>query len=349
MKILYIINNFNFGGAETVVFNLIEGLKKKNINVEVLVFEKTNTSLEMKVEKLCKIYYMNINIYNPINSLKIIPFLKKYDLVHVHLFPSFYWVAIAKKISFSKIKIVYTEHSTFNRRSKYSIFKKTDYLICKEIKKIIAVSNDVKISLLRTLKSSKNKIIVIPNGIDFKKFYPKNDSKLQIDLIQVSRFTYQKDQKTLIKAMTLLPDYIRLTLVGDGETKRDCEKLASELNLIDRITFLGYRDDINELINISRILILSTNIEGLPITLLEGMACMKPVVSSNIDGVREIVGNYGLMFEKGNEVELSEQILKLYKNQDFYSEISRKCYLRAQEFSLDRMIENHINLYKELI
>lgn len=149
--------------------------------------------------------------------------------------------------------------------------------------------------------------------------------------------------------MTLLPDYIRLTLVGDGETKRDCEKLASELNLIDRITFLGYRDDINELINISRILILSTNIEGLPITLLEGMACMKPVVSSNIDGVREIVGNYGLMFEKGNEVELSEQILKLYKNQDFYSEISRKCYLRAQEFSLDRMIENHINLYKELI
>lgn len=83
------------------------------------------------------------SVYNPLLVFKIIPYLKKYDLIHAHLFPVLYWVVLAKWISFSKKKIVYTEHNTNNKRREIKLFQKIDRIIYSGLHQIITISLEV--------------------------------------------------------------------------------------------------------------------------------------------------------------------------------------------------------------
>ena len=126
MKVLQVINNLDTGGAEKLLLDTIPLFNDKGIQMDLLVFGGVNGICLKKLQELncCTIHNLNSkSLYNPFNIFKIVSYLKKYDLVHVHLFPAQYWSLFAKFISFSKIKIVFTEHSTFNRRRQLLFFK----------------------------------------------------------------------------------------------------------------------------------------------------------------------------------------------------------------------------------
>ena len=121
MRILQLINNLNTGGAEKLILETIPLFNKQNIQTDLAFLNGYDYPFLkiLKNLKCCSIFSLgNKSVYNPILIFKIIPHLKKYDLVHVHIFPSLYCVALAKMISFSEVKLVYTEHSTSNNRRK---------------------------------------------------------------------------------------------------------------------------------------------------------------------------------------------------------------------------------------
>jgi glycosyltransferase involved in cell wall biosynthesis len=364
MKILQIINTLDTGGAEKLLLDSIPLFNDKGIQMDLLVFEgRTGIFLkELDALECCNIYSLNSkSLYSPLNILKVIPYLRKYDLIHVHLFPAQFWLIIAKIISLSNTKLIFTEHSTFNRRRRLLLLRSIDKFFYKKYDKIICISNGVKQELVSTFKLELAKLSVIENGIDLKKFensIPFNKSQLQksifeLDklLVQVSKFRLEKDQITVIKCMLLLPTNFKLILVGDGPLRKDCELLVKELSLESRVFFLGNRNDTDKIFKTADLSIVSSHWEGFGLVAVEGMASGKPVLASNVIGLSDIVAGAGFLFEKGNVSELAKLITDILSDQntEYYIQISKNCQYRSKQFDINTMVLKTITLYNSIL
>lgn len=360
MRILQVINSLATGGAEKLLIESIPLYHKRGIQVDVLLLNGNNQPFLDKLKSLncCKIISIgNSSVYNPFLILKIIPFLKKYDIIHVHLFPSLYWVAIAKMISFSKVKLIYTEHSTSNRRRDSAIFSIFDKIAYSQYYKIVAITQEVQSNLKKHLKNDAiTTFQLIQNGVNLEEIKNSNsfekstffdDINAKI-IIQVARFFEPKDQNTVIRSLQYLPKEVKLLLVGEGDLKSKSEALAKELNLQDRILFLGIRMDVLSLLKTADIIVLSSKHEGLSLACIEGMASGRPFIASDVPGLKEVVTNFGLVFPDGDDKMLANQISKLLNDNEYYTKITNACLQKASEFDINTMISQYIKLYNTI-
>jgi glycosyltransferase involved in cell wall biosynthesis len=259
-------------------------------------------------------------------------------------------------ISLSKVKIIYTEHSTNNRRRKKLVFRVLDKLIYRQYDKIITIADEVDQNLKNHLGFNPSRFELINNGVDVKLFheakpYSKKDFFTDDDkiMIQVSNFRPAKDQITVIKALEYLPKNTKLLLVGEGDLIVVCQDLVKELKLEDRVAFLGVRMDVPRLLKTADIVVMSSIYEGMSLASIEGMASGKAFVASNVPGLREIVNGAGILFEKGNEKQLANEILKLLSDSEYYNLTANKCYQLANEYDIGKMIDSYIRTYNENI
>jgi len=145
MKVLQVINSLNSGGAEKLVSDLCIAYIQKGIDVELCLLSGKKTVFMDRVldsSPNLKIHALGgaKAIYSPGHILKIRRLLNSYDIVHVHLFPAFYWVGFASLIPRIKAKLFYTEHNTTNRRRNHPILKRVDKIIYQRYTKVISIS-----------------------------------------------------------------------------------------------------------------------------------------------------------------------------------------------------------------
>ncbi|MDK2906304.1 MAG: hypothetical protein PWQ66_265 [Petrotoga sp.] len=366
MKILHIINRLGPGGAEKLIEDLLPLMNNINgIKVDLLLLTDENNVFDKRLSQ----YGVQIKIvptkkiYNPLNIYYIRKYIKKgqYDVVHVHLFPSFYWASFASKLIFkNKPKFVFTEHSTHNQRREKGYLRIIEKFVYSSYDKIISISQQAEDNLVEWLKPKNNgRFIIIENGIDLKKFkeakpYLKLEINTKFDedtklICMVGRFSEAKDQPTLIKAMNHISSNVHLLLIGEGPLKVKNEELVKQVNLEERVHFLGFRDDVPRILKTVDIVVLSSKWEGFGLAAVEGMAAGKPVVASDVPGLREIVTGFGLIFEVGNSEELANKINKLINDPIKYNEIAKKCKLRANSYSIEKMVDEYIEQYKILL
>lgn len=361
MKVLHIINSLSMGGAEKLIAETVPPFREKGIAVEVLLLNGKKTPLKEELtDKGIVVHSLGEgSVYNPAHILRILPFLKRFDIVHVHLFPAQYFVAVAKIISGSKAKLIFTEHSTTNRRIENSAFKIPEKIIYATYDKIIAITEGVKNVLQQHIGLKDLKIEVIENGIDTKKIFnafpldrkelsPELEEK-DVLLLQVSGFRIGKDQATAIKALHHLPGNVKLLLAGDGATKPEHEILVNKLELENRVMFLGIRNDIPQLLKTADIIVLSSNFEGLSLASLEGMASGRPFIGSDVPGIHDLVYGYGILFPNGDEKALAGEIQKLIDEPQHYRIIAEKCVIRAKEFDISTLVDKTECVYKSLV
>jgi len=357
MKILHVINSLEIGGAEKLIVDLVPCLRSLVNKVDVLLLNGIDTPLKQKLFS-DGIHIVSlgigINIYNPLLSLKLIKYIKNYDIVHVHLFPAQYWVALAKILSFSKVKLVTTEHSTNNRRRNIFAFIDIDRFIYKQYSKIICISDSVKNNLSTHIDEESSKIITIPNGVNTASYInAKKVSRYKILgkdingplLVQVASFRKAKDQDTVIRAIAILPKEYHLALVGDGIRKGVCENLAIELGVADRVHFLGIRNDVPEILHTSDLVVMSSHWEGFGLAAVEGMVSGKPTIASNVAGLSEVVEGAGVLFEPGDYKQLSHIIQQLMSETEFYKDVAYKCKERAMQYDIITMVLQYEKIY----
>lgn len=362
MKILQIINSLATGGAEKLILETIPLLNDEGIQTDLAVLNGNSYPFLVALKKLncCSIFSLgNKSVYNPILIFKIIPYLKKYDLIHVHIFPALYWVALAKMISFSKTKLIYTEHSTSNNRRQTLFFKMVDRCVYSFYSKIITIAPEVDANIKNHLGFKKDRFIMIQNGINLESIkatkpiprpnlLPNLNGDFKI-LIQVASFRYPKDQKTVIKSLKKLGDHVVLILVGDGPLRPECENLVKTLGLTNRVLFLGIRMDVIPLLKASDIIILSSHHEGMSLASMEGMASGKPFIAADAPGLGDLVRNAGLVFPVNDDVTLAKQINKLLIDTAYYNETVTNCLERANNYSIDTTINKVIKVYKTVL
>jgi len=360
MKILHVINSLSTGGAEKLVVDLAPLQIARGNEVEVLLLRGEETPFRQVLEKnLVRVFDFGAenNVYSPRNIFRIIPFLKNYDIVHVHLFPAQYWVAIAKIFSRSKTLLVTTEHSTDNRRRHISVAWFFDKIIYRQYSKIFGISEKTTVALKNHLAVPDGIVTTIENGVTLENFrtataFPREKlvpASCKTLLVQVAGFRTAKDQDTVIRALKILPENVFAVFVGDGERRAECERLADELGVRSRAIFLGIRDDVPAILAVADIVVMSSHWEGFGLAAVEGMAAGKPTLASDVPGLAEVVGGAGILFPCGDVPALAREILRLAEDEDFYKKTANACAKRAEDFDIHKMSDTYLRAYESIL
>lgn len=207
------------------------------------------------------------------------------------------------------------------------------------------------------------KLWVIPNGIDVQK-YPAPSAADFASLgvasgrrvvTYVGRLEPQKGLSWLLETasgwLNRLPD-CDLVLVGKGPDRQELEQGCQRLGLSSRVHFAGWRKDIREILAASSLLVLPSRWEGMPNVVLQAMASGLPVLATDVEGVRELLGPQAdaQTVPYGDTEAWTARILELLADPECAAQLGRKNRLRAeQEFSLDRMVNAYQDLWTSLI
>ncbi len=204
----------------------------------------------------------------------------------------------------------------------------------------------------------------IPNGIPVEMVSnPKVDRETwreqegfrreDVLFVCVARFNLQKNHSLLLEAFHQGPastdPRARLLLVGSGNLRDQLEKRAWTLGLGEKVRFTGLRTDIPEVLNSADVFVLSSEWEGNPLSVMEAMAAGRPVISTAVGGVPELVeeGKTGLLVPRGNVSAFAQAMSLLLKNQELRRTMGRAASKRAIErFELRAMTEAYSSLYK---
>lgn len=357
MRILHVITSLRTGGAEKLMVDLLPRLKAKDLDVDLLLFDGTDTPFRREVEAAgIKVFDLGIggSVYSPLRLIRLLPFMRKYDVVHTHNTAPQIFAALCR--IFSKTKLVTTEHGGSNRRRSIRGFILIDKWMYNRYDRVICIAAKTEKNLCEYLGKCKTKILTINNGVDIAKYSgatPSDELERLVPgsrkLIMVAGFRWEKDQDTLIRALCLLPDKFHLFLVGDGVRRPELKALSKELALDDRVHFLGLRTDVAELLHAADYVVMSSHFEGLSLSSVEGMAVGRPMLASDVDGLREVVGGAGILFPHGDSKVLAAEIISLEASPEKYNTFAAACFRNAKRYDISVMAEQYAKCYLNLL
>lgn len=171
-------------------------------------------------------------------------------------------------------------------------------------------------------------------------------------MFYAAEFNKNKNQQLLLRSFSLIKNKIptaRLLLAGEGPLLEDCKTLATALGIRNKVDFLGFRKDIDVLLKMSDLAVASSLREGLPVNIMEAMACGLPVIANDNRGHRELVTNNqnGWLIRKNDEKGFSEKIIKVAGNDEILKKFgvcSQKMIERT--YSNKKILEVKSEIYK---
>ena len=206
------------------------------------------------------------------------------------------------------------------------------------------------------------KVFVIPNGVDterFKPLEPDESLRAKLDLPPgvpvaaiVAALRPEKNHELFLRSAALVRQQhpnAHFLVIGDGGRRAELESVARSLGLSESVHFLGTRSDIPELLALVDVLVLTSHMEANPVSIMEGLACGKPVVSTNVGSICETVkdGVNGYLTNPGDEVEIAHKIAHLFAHSgelDSMGEQGRS--IVVNKWSLERMVSGYQDLIR---
>jgi glycosyltransferase EpsD len=170
-------------------------------------------------------------------------------------------------------------------------------------------------------------------------------------MFYAAEFNKNKNQKLLIESLIHIKNevpYAKLLLAGEGPLLQECKDLADKLDVEDMIKFLGYRNDIGKLLEMSDIAVASSLREGLPVNIMEAMACGLPVIANDNRGHRELIddGKNGWLI-KNSPVEFASKIQILARNSDLKSELGLQGRNKIlAKYSINKVLDEKKYIYR---
>lgn len=357
IKVLNVIDSLYAGGAEALLKNFVLSAKNNaGFQIDVCTLYSRSVFKEELISCGVNVYELRLKHkydFSKITRLIKLIKLNSYDIVHVHLFPADLLCSIASLFLPGKVKFIFSEHNVFNRRRSLLFYKPIDKFVYSHYSKVICVSNMVKQSLNDYILETKDKSVVIKNAVPVR-FVPDSQEK-NYDLLFVGRLEEAKGVDILVQAVKLYRDEyhdsIKMAIVGDGSKKEILFEMVNMFGLGEDIFFLGVRKDIPELMWQSKVLVLPSRWEGLPMVILEAMANKIPVITTPVGGIPEIIENYktGLLFNPEDAKDLSEKIRLLLSDIGLQFDIKQNAFRKVMDdYSIESYTEEVLKLYREI-
>lgn len=375
-NILILLRNLSNGGAEKLLINLANELALK-YNVIVITANKQNCDYNFN-GKVIEIPNLDVDML----SIKRVRYLKKkYNITHsLSGSISYNYLNVASRY---KDKVIISVHNMLSFKVQISDNdKKTISNLQKRQKRIVlanefadtitCVSKEVAEEQNIYFGASKRKIKVIYNFIDFQQISKEkklNEDKSKI-IITAGRIEKVKNQISLIKAFKLVlkkhPD-AKLWILGRGSEEENLKKLIKKLKLESNVFLLGFKQNIYEYLKQANIFILTSKYEGMPVVLIEAMACSLPVISTDCSaGPREIIApdtdyrkktnkidkcEYGILIPPISdsdkyEKNIAQALLELLDNQKLEKYYQNQSFKRAKDFDKKIILKQWEEIFK---
>jgi glycosyltransferase involved in cell wall biosynthesis len=286
-----------------------------------------------------------------------------YDIIHAHghLFFSTNIASLIRKIG--SPPLIITTHGIMSASAPNWInmlyMKTIGKWTLQSADKIICYTQNEKEILSKLLNLDLKKICVIPNGVDTNLFHPENkkhnNQTNTVTILWVGRFVRGKGVEYIIQAAKIIVKEVpnlNILLVGDGPLKDEIESLIEKYNLKKYVKIKENvpNENMSEIYQKSDIFVLPSLNEGVPKTLLEAMACGKPVVISEFPHLREIVNNAGLTFPKGDISAFVANIMKLINNRELSEKLGNNGRIKIlRDYSWENTVHKTMELYEEVM
>jgi len=361
-----------FGGGKQAFYNLISRLDRRRFN-PVVATAPTGRYAEMLRAKGVRLIPLPMNSrFDMRIPYRLARVVREHAVTVLHSHGggrADFFVYLASKLVNIPVKITTVANLVegwfeVNPLQLY-VYKKIQRKAEKVFDHFICVSEYLADKLIHQHELEKTKISTIYNGIDLDyfnaavEFPPKRNEFLregeEILIGAIGRLVAEKGLEYLLECMPeVLKRFtqIKLLLVGDGPLKTHLEKRVLSLGLKDNIIFTGFRSDIREILSCLDILILPSLLEGFSMIILEAMAMAKPIVASDIPGIREqiIDGKNGILVPAKDTNALAAAIIKILADRNVAENIglaARKTVDR--KFSIERMVAETESLYLSLL
>ena len=273
------------------------------------------------------------------------------DIIQAHLFQSNFFCCYCRLI-FKNVVVFSTEHGK-NLWKKLWHHKIERFLITPFVYKRIAVSNDIKKIRIKTRDIKENKIIVIPPCVNSEAKIIKYKEKANLKIISVGRLVEAKNYSMLIDAFEILINKkfnVSLTIVGDGPEYISLKSKIENKKLNDYVLLTGYKSNVIKLLNNFDIFAISSIREGIPVAMLEAMACGLPVVATNVGGIPDVLedNNYGIIVDSNDKHKMAQAFIKLVEDSNlrkYYGLMGPKKI--DQFYSQKTICKEYENLYEK--
>jgi len=361
MKVLFIITGLGIGGAEHQVLGLADRLSARGLQIQIAYLAEPARLMPNDPD----IMVIPLNISkSPIGFirgyLRLRRLIKDFkpDVVHSHMVHA-NLLARVERLTTKIPRLICTAHSTTEgERLRMLAYRVTDSLA--DI--FTNVSNEAVEAFESEGAAPRGRMITVYNGIDTQKFSPDNltrddlRDKLGIGsekiILAIGRLFDPKDYPNLLRAFSNIESKkrgVRLWIVGDGPLRQFLESMTIDLGLSNIVTFLGVcpNDDIPDLLRAADVFVLSSAWEGFGLVVAEAMATEKVVVATDSGGVKELVGDCGLLVPPKNSEALSNALEKaLNMSPEQAKMLGQKARQRIIEnFSLDHAVDKWIEIY----
>jgi glycosyltransferase involved in cell wall biosynthesis len=360
LKIIQVCPRFSphIGGIETHVYEISKRLAKKH---EVFVYTTDPSGKLQKNEKIDDINVKRFQSFAP-NDAYFLPydlfsFLKNEscDVLHVHCsqaLPSLLAIKVAKKSKIKKIVLTPHFHPIGGTRFRdflrkfYDLYQKSAFM---KVDRIICVSEKEKEIFNKKFQFPKERISVIPNGIDTKKFrkLPEIKKENYFKILYVGRLEkYKKIHWILIALKRIIEkNYekkLSLTIVGKGPFEKELLRFCKKLELGRYVTFkknLSFKELLNEYCSCD-IFVMPSDYEAFGITILEALACNKPVIVNRYLPMSNLFSNYGYLISNITDIENSLMDF-LHNGKNFSEKFDLK------QFDWDNITKQILKIYEE--
>lgn len=362
MNILQIISSGGLYGAESVILNLSRALNRSGHRSVLGVF--ANSALpNLQLHEMAREEGIESNLIRCDGQVdgavlaRIRDLVRQggIDIVHSHGYKSDIYAHLA--LAAKGVPLVSTCHTWYDNDARVYLYGVLDRMVLKKYRRVVAVSEEVKRRLLKA-GVKKERIAIIRNGIDVHQFDDAISQRESVSCRKemvvglVGRLSHEKGIDIFIRAAALVladhPD-AKFVVVGDGPDRAELVALIDALDLTSSVSLVGRCEDMPSAYRSFDLMVSSSRNEGLPIAILEGMACGLPIVATAVGEVPGLIreGQTGLLVLPGNPGALAAAITKLLDDRKLPSRFGLAARrLIELEFSSDRMMGDYLRVYE---
>ena len=353
MKVAIIVPVFCTGGAENMAAQLAVHLDKSQADVEVIsMYPRQGHPFEKKIEEAgIPIHYMDKQGHASLDAMirlwKCLSRMKP-DVVHTHLYAAFYalpWVLTHRA---KQVHTIHTkpdeEFSGFLRKvlRAFSRLGKLRFVVISKVNQQIACE---------AFHCGPEEYPCVNNPVEIERFYSGEKDPESVTFVSVGRLNYWKNFSLALRAIQKVLSEIpnaRLVIVGDGELAGDLCREAEELGVAQKVTFAGEQSKPEDFLARADVYLLTSHVEGLPLSVLEAMAAGLPVISTNVGGMPDLVKENGVLVADDDLQALVHEMIRFARDSGLRQrcgEISRQM---VKAYDAESCARAYTEIYQEL-
>lgn len=359
IRVLHVIDHLGYGGAPTVVKNIVERLNSEGIETLVCALRRNPIAMQINAHLITLTYHK----YNPYTILAVAKLCKKYkiDIVHAHLPKSIISSLLAS--FFCASKIVIHEHGEIISGTAF-IYRLLLKILRLRAEVAFANSQATKAALSQTAGFAESSIAVVSNFIDFTQFdpaaYSRDKVRNALGIARnktvvgfVGRLASYKGADLLVEAAAILckkDQRFCFIIVGEGPQKNRLEKLVLQLGLKEKVTFAGLCKSPQKVITAFDIAVIPSRYEAFGITAIEFMRMKVPIIASPVGGLPELVqhNKTGILLNNLNAENIAEAVNKLVQENSLRESLVENAEVFSRKFDGREQLKQISSIYEKL-